>query len=192
MVCFLKGKACNVFGNHIIITVNLLEGRLLFLSLINLVVLVNQSSNKIFIGNEIIYNLYNLLFRRYFSHHHANSYNSFIFFLFRLKDIAQNDKFELSNVTKLNKELSQQVSSIGSERDKLKERLQEATQQVDDLKEQVENFSSCKFVFMTCFCNCNWVFDTLLELPSVSLQKTVVRLKSQDLWISCVLFYHLN
>ena len=62
VVCFLKGKACNVFGNHIIITVNLLEGRLLFLSLINLVVLVNQSSNKIFIGNEIIYNLYIIYF----------------------------------------------------------------------------------------------------------------------------------
>ena len=40
-------------------------------------------------------------------------------------------------MTKLNKELSQQVSTIGSERDKLKERLRETTEQVDDLKEQV-------------------------------------------------------
>lgn len=40
-------------------------------------------------------------------------------------------------MTKQNKELSQQVSTIGGERDKLQERLQEAIEQVDDLKEQV-------------------------------------------------------
>ena len=81
----------------------------------------------------------------------------FILFLFRLKDIAQNDKSELSNVTKLNKELSQQVSSIGGERDKLKERLQETTEQVDDLKEQVGIF----FFLQICFYVC--VFVTAIE-----------------------------
>jgi len=55
----------------------------------------------------------------------------------RLKDIAQNDKSELSAVTKSNKELGQQVSTIGGERDKLQERLHEAIEQVNDLKEQV-------------------------------------------------------
>uniref|UniRef100_A0A7M6DIX7 Dynactin subunit 1 n=1 Tax=Clytia hemisphaerica TaxID=252671 RepID=A0A7M6DIX7_9CNID len=58
--------------------------------------------------------------------------------LLKLKDIAQNDKAELASVTKQNKELSQQVSTIGGERDKLQERLQEAIEQVDDLKEQVD------------------------------------------------------
>lgn len=57
----------------------------------------------------------------------------------RLKDIAQSDKMELGQVTKLNKELSQQISSIGGEREKLQQRLQDALEQVDDLKEQVQS-----------------------------------------------------
>lgn len=44
---------------------------------------------------------------------------------------------ELAQVTKSNKELSQQISTIGGDRDKLQQRLQEAVEQVDDLKEQV-------------------------------------------------------
>ena len=61
----------------------------------------------------------------------------YVFFVHRLKDIAQNDKSELSAVTKSNKELGQQVSTIAAERDKLQGRLHEAIEQVDDLKEQV-------------------------------------------------------
>ena len=66
----------------------------------------------------------------------SNEYH-LLFQFTRLKDIAQNDKAELVSVTKHNKELSQQVSTIGAERDKLQERLQESIEQVDDLKEQV-------------------------------------------------------
>ena len=44
---------------------------------------------------------------------------------------------ELAQVTKSNKEMSQQVSTLANDREKLQERLKEAEQQVDELKEQV-------------------------------------------------------
>ena len=56
---------------------------------------------------------------------------------FRLKEIAQNDKQELAQVQKVNKELNQKLSTLGGDRDKLQERLQEAEGQIDELKEQV-------------------------------------------------------
>ncbi|XP_057292074.1 dynactin subunit 1-like isoform X2 [Hydractinia symbiolongicarpus] len=58
--------------------------------------------------------------------------------LVKLKDIAQNDKMELAQIQKVNKELNQKLSTTGSERDKLQERLQVAESQVDELKEQVD------------------------------------------------------
>ena len=58
---------------------------------------------------------------------------------FRLKEIAQNDKQELAQVQKVNKELNQKLSTLGGDRDKLQERLQEAEGQIDELKEQVSS-----------------------------------------------------
>jgi len=58
--------------------------------------------------------------------------------LLKLKDIAQNDKQELAQTQKVNKEISQKVSMLGGERDKLQERIQHAECQIDELKEQVD------------------------------------------------------
>ncbi|XP_065678561.1 dynactin subunit 1 [Hydra vulgaris] len=58
--------------------------------------------------------------------------------LIKLKDIAQNDKSELSNSQKENKSLNQKLSAIASERDTLQEKLRHMESQVDELKEQVD------------------------------------------------------
>ena len=39
----------------------------------------------------------------------------------------------------MNKELNQKLSTLGGDRDKLQERLQEAEGQIDELKEQVSS-----------------------------------------------------